>query len=845
MIRKIIYFIIFVIISLALSSCDTSDLPSDSQPESPHEHTIVIDEGKMATCTAAGLTDGQHCSECGEIILSQNEIGMLVHDWDDGIVENAPTCCNVGNKLFNCKNCDATQGQELTIVSHDYTASTPCSMCGAKKPSEGLKYENAIASTGYVVLIGDCSDTEVVIPEFYNGQPVVAVKSMVGNSAMESVYIPSSITSFYSFAFQGCTSLKAVYYSGTLKDWCNLSFETDDSNPLYYSQHLFIDNNDVVSGVLNIPEGTESVNEFAFKNCRYITEIIIPTSVKIIESSAFYDCARVERLVLNEGLQTIGQHAFQGMYLLKSLALPSSIKKIEYAAFSNCTILEKVILGSGIKNVNGFSNCTSLTEIIIPDNATEIGYMAFYGCESLSKVVLGKNTQRLGQAAFYNCKRLEVIQLNEELIEIGDASFYGCNNLLTITIPSNVAIVGKEVFSNCNNLITVNCKMDDEPTAWHPDWKGNSLFDINWNGDIISKPPILNDIVPPEVLSLTINKDTVTVGDNVAVRMLIKDDSKISFVRVWFKMSNGNIGNAKAELEAIGNDYYEGIIEIDNTFLAGECVFYDLQVEDEFRNTTSIMYTDDYSDIKFTVRSAANMNTIKINSGKTLIVAHRGVSGLETENTCAAFVAAGNRSYYGVETDVHLTADGKFAIIHDNNTKRVSGEEYIVESTDFATLSEIRLYERGTTVKRSDLVIPQLSEYATVCRKYGKISVLELKSRFTEDKIAEMIEILRELGQLENTIFISFNIDNCKTVRRLLPDQKVQFLTSYWTDELIQTLVDAKLDVDIEHSQLTKERVDAFHAAGIEVNCWTCDDPVRGEQLVSFGVDYITSNILE
>ena len=49
------------------------------------------------------------------------------------------------------------------------------------------------------------------------------------------------------------------------------------------------------------------------------------------------------------------------------------------------------------------------------------------------------------------------------------------------------------------------------------------------------------------------------------------------------------------------------------------------------------------------------MNTIKINKGTTLMVAHRGVSGLERENTAAAFVAAGNRSYYGVETDIHRT----------------------------------------------------------------------------------------------------------------------------------------------------------------------------------------------
>lgn len=54
------------------------------------------------------------------------------------------------------------------------------------------------------------------------------------------------------------------------------------------------------------------------------------------------------------------------------------------------------------------------------------------------------------------------------------------------------------------------------------------------------------------------------------------------------------------------------------------------------------------------------MDATKVSSGKTRMIAYRGVSGLKCENTNAAFVAAENRSYFGIETDVHVTADGKF-----------------------------------------------------------------------------------------------------------------------------------------------------------------------------------------
>lgn len=81
------------------------------------------------------------------------------------------------------------------------------------------------------------------------------------------------------------------------------------------------------------------------------------------------------------------------------------------------------------------------------------------------------------------------------------------------------------------------------------------------------------------------------------------------------------------------------------------------------------------------------MNTIKIDDKKQVqMIAHRGCSGLELENTNAAFVAAGNRSYFGIETDIHATADGKFIIIHDDSTKRVAVDNLLVEESTYDTL---------------------------------------------------------------------------------------------------------------------------------------------------------------
>lgn len=240
------------------------------------------------------------------------------------------------------------------------------------------------------------------------------------------------------------------------------------------------------------------------------------------------------------------------------------------------------------------------------------------------------------------------------------------------------------------------------------------------------------------------------------------------------------------------------------------------------------------------------MDTIKIDSANTKMIAHRGVSKLESENTNAAFVAAGNRTYFGIETDIHVTSDGYFAVIHDDNTNRVSGMEMEVEKTTLSDLQKIRVFDREEGETRSDLVIPSLDEYIRICKRYDKKAVLELKNAMKPTDIARCIKTIEGLEYLENTIFISFSWENVTEIKNLLPTQQVQFLTGdECDDKLIERLKAYKLDLDIYYKKLDRALVERLHTNGIEVNCWTCDDKSDAEDLVSWGVDYITSNILE
>ena len=239
------------------------------------------------------------------------------------------------------------------------------------------------------------------------------------------------------------------------------------------------------------------------------------------------------------------------------------------------------------------------------------------------------------------------------------------------------------------------------------------------------------------------------------------------------------------------------------------------------------------------------MNTIKFNSGNTKVVAHRGLSGIEKENTNTAFIAAGNRSYFGIETDVHRTLDGRFVCFHDDTTGRVAIDNMVIEETTFDTLRKLLLTDRDGLKGREDLKIPTLKEYIETCKRYEKIAVLELKNEFEKEDIAKICNEITECGYLENVIFISFAFNNLVKLREIYPEQRVQFLTDKFTDDLPETLETHKFDLDILYTELSEERISLLHSKGIEVNCWTCDDKEWGENLASWNIDYITSNILE
>lgn len=237
-------------------------------------------------------------------------------------------------------------------------------------------------------------------------------------------------------------------------------------------------------------------------------------------------------------------------------------------------------------------------------------------------------------------------------------------------------------------------------------------------------------------------------------------------------------------------------------------------------------------------------DTVKINKNDCKMIAHRGFAGIEVENTLKAFNYAANSSAYGIECDVHVTKDGKFAVIHDDNFKRVADADVSVTQSTYDELLKIS-YLGKNDVADQNYKICLLSEFIDVCKRFNKRAIVEIKETVSYADAKLIAEEIIKLNYAENTTFISFKPESLDAVREVRCDFEVQFLTCGFDISIMPTLVTKKWDLDIFYQALTKERIDNLHELGIKVNAWTVDEKDVAELLVYWEIDFITSNVLE
>lgn len=185
---------------------------------------------------------------------------------------------------------------------------------------------------------------------------------------------------------------------------------------------------------------------------------------------------KINTVVVADGITATGYLAFHQHYNLQSVELPATLKELN--GFSYCTSLKSISIPYGVELIKheAFKNAgiqsivlpesvtkienyafaySAIQSIDMPSNITSIGHSVFLGCEELKRIELPQGITTIPDSTFAGCNNLECVVLPSTLTEIELQAFAACTSLKNIIIPEGVASIGAHVFYNCTSLAFV------------------------------------------------------------------------------------------------------------------------------------------------------------------------------------------------------------------------------------------------------------------------------------------------------------------------------------------------------------------------------------------------------
>ena len=324
---------------------------------------------------------------------------------------------------------------------------------------------------------------------------------------LEEINLPESVAHIGKYAFFGCSNIQVRLNVNVevIEDSCFMGCRADRivlGEKVKYIRECAFKN----SGVCEVPSNVVSIGKNAYEDAN-VGMTDFPSTLRIIEDSAFYNAHTLIWNSMAEGCESIGNYAFANSRLGRSqgspVNIPNSVTSIGKCAFANSGMLALTI-GTGIKHIGErmFMRCTSLLSVIIPETMESIGDSAFYKCDDLvwlnlpdniksigeyafaecsiserevalpaslttvaphafagcamNSVVIPGSVKTIGESAFENCKYMENLSIANSVTNIGTSAFSGCSKLETVNIPNSVTNIGKSAFAGCINMKTAD-----------------------------------------------------------------------------------------------------------------------------------------------------------------------------------------------------------------------------------------------------------------------------------------------------------------------------------------------------------------------------------------------------
>lgn len=321
----------------------------------------------------------------------------------------------IAGKCSVCRALVEFEAEEKTVVCER------CHNVCETSAMDNYKNEGFIIEDGVLKAYTGCA-SDIVIP--------YGVKEIKGEcfngKRIKSVDIPGTLRKIGFCAFRECFDDDVLHFSvfiQNLTNWCCISFDGYESNPLNVGADLFLNGKKVTK--LIVPDGVVAISDFAFGGCSSITEVQMNGELEYVGCDAFRKCSNLTTVTMSERLKEIGSGAFLACSNLDTIILPNSVINVGSSAFSSCENLKSVVLSENMMVIErwSFFGCEKLGFIKIPDGVIAIDDNAFANCTGLTSVLFPESLKHIGVSAFYNCKSLVDLVIPENVTRIGEYAF--------------------------------------------------------------------------------------------------------------------------------------------------------------------------------------------------------------------------------------------------------------------------------------------------------------------------------------------------------------------------------------------------------------------------------------
>lgn len=244
--------------------------------------------------------------------------------------------------------------------------------CGADEGGENLKW--TLDNNGVLTISGSGAMKD------YTWDENVRLDWYVRKKDIRSVVLDNRITHIGNYAFDKCTNIESVRYTGYTG---NAGIALPEKVTTI-GVHAFSDTG--VTGTLKLPEHLTEIDSLAFYHCGKLNgELKLPDTVKEIGGFAFNSCGFTGKLELPASLEKIGNDAFESCSgLTGKLTFPSKMNEIDFSIFHGTGITE-VVIPSSIKTVRdfAFNSCMNLKKVYLPTEIPKIYNRAFMNCSDV------------------------------------------------------------------------------------------------------------------------------------------------------------------------------------------------------------------------------------------------------------------------------------------------------------------------------------------------------------------------------------------------------------------------------------------------------------------------------